>query len=256
VIKKSKRLEFTANNIAEHLKRGFRGEIQRYLALKPPNGDDLAALIQTAREAETMTLEPLDTTGIASQLKQMQAQIAKISIKPVINLADHENTDYNIPLPLPPPPPPPPPPRVVYRNAPQYEDNYMGPYNNNNSFRPRNRDYSNNMGGYYNSMRGTQGNFRGGYSNSTPAPDNGYSAAGEYKGGRGGYGSAPRGFTTNARYFSRGCRNAIGGQRPPLALMPNVSNPSLPSCRSCAGAYSHGTDNQCRAATLTCFSCG
>jgi hypothetical protein len=57
VVKRSKRLEFPAASIVDHLKRGFRGEIQKYLAIKPPLGDSLAALIQAAREAETMTVE-------------------------------------------------------------------------------------------------------------------------------------------------------------------------------------------------------
>jgi hypothetical protein len=56
------------------------GIVRKCLALRPPHGDSLAALIQTAREAETVTVEVLDTTGITGQLKQMQAQISKISI--------------------------------------------------------------------------------------------------------------------------------------------------------------------------------
>jgi hypothetical protein len=195
VVKKSKRLVFPGNSIAEHLKRGFRAEIQRYLALRPPNGDDLAALIQAAREAETMTVEALDTTGIASQLRQMQAQISKISIKPVIDFADHENTDRNITFPTPIPPPPLP--RVVYRNAPQYQNNNSVPYNNNNNSRPRNTGYNNNRGGFNNSTRGNPSKYRGVYSNSAPAPNNRYSAAGGYRGNRGRYGNAPREFTTN-----------------------------------------------------------
>jgi hypothetical protein len=253
VVKKSKRLEFKTDTILKHLKRGFRGEIQRYLSLKPPANGDLAALIQTAREADSMTPEPLDTAGITSQLKQMQEQIAKIIVGPGINSADHENTNYNIPL------PPPPPPRIIYRDAPPYEyrqDNYRGTYNNNP--RGSNRGYgNNNRGGYSNSTRGGYGNSRGGYRSDTPALGYRNDANGGYRGDRGGYRVAPRGSITDARYFSRGGRGAYGGQtRPNLALMPTMSNPNTTPCRECAGSVSHGTANECPAMILTCYRCG
>jgi hypothetical protein len=243
VVKQSKRLDFPAASIVDHLKRGFRAEVQRYMAIKPPHGDSLAALIQAAREAETMTVEMLDTTGIASQLKQLQEQITKIQINPTVNFVENETTDYNIPLPLPATPP-----TVMYRDPPRYQDNYRTQY------RPRNTNY-NNRGGFSNGPRYNRGNYRGGYTNSNPAPRNRYSAPDEYGTNRGGYGNASRGFTNNSRYFSRGNGGAIGGQRPPLAIMPPpILGPS--TCRSCVGTFSHEMNGQCNATTRTCFVCG
>jgi hypothetical protein len=119
--------------------------------------NDLAALIQTAIEADSMAPESLDTQGITAQLRQMQKQIADLTISPRINIVNDNNrhsTNYSVD-------PSPPPPTVIYRDAQHSQDQY---HDIRNDYSGGNNDYA--RGGYRNEARGGYNIYaRGGYRN-------------------------------------------------------------------------------------------
>jgi hypothetical protein len=96
VIRQCKRLDCDTDTIIQHLKHGFNINIQRYIALKPPLEGDMASLIQVAREADIMTPTSPDAKDIAEQLKEMQAQITALTLKPWIHMVVHGDNSQAI----------------------------------------------------------------------------------------------------------------------------------------------------------------